>query len=691
MNRQLKKSLSISLTAITAISLQSCMIPTVNAASSEDYSYDEFYFDEKPYWLISAYNGTDEDIVLPETKDGIKILGIAEEAFKDNKVIHSVTLPESYSYMGMSAFENSSVTSVNITDNMYSIPLWAFAGCQNLTDVKFNDHIMSIDYQAFKDSSYVLPKELESKVRDKYAGILSNTYSSLEVADGIWEAFFQPAEKNIMLTEYFGEDDEVVFPDTFKGFPVNIIRMSQFPYHITSITVPESIPNVKNLGIKNLNELKSVTVKGDGKNIKLIIENEVLEELSIPRLDYKKNDRDSSFISASACKKLKKVTFTGDYDTLELFNNQFKNCPSLKELVFPKNCNKITIGNETFSECGFETLDIPYDCVLNNYSFQKNKDLTSVIFDGKAEIEGMAFRYCDALKNVTFKNGGNVKNLAFADLPTIENIDISDGLTFSPRAFNNCLNLMTINSEPAFDSKTGDFNSKYKEFILKNFNGAQDVGFINEYVKASVNRIVSEVTSTEMTDVQKAKALHDWLCANTDYDMDNINADNNHNDASVLMNEKTVCEGYASMYDLLLREAGIESYYVHSSDHAWNIINIDGHFFHSDTTWDDHYSTQKWFLRSDAEMKAEGGSHGSWSLLVPSSLHTYARETSPECDHSIGDTNTDGELNVADLVNMSAYLHGKNSPDNGNAVFYDMDFDSDITALDMVQMRKRIL
>ena len=91
-----------------------------------------------------------------------------------------------------------------------------------------------------------------------------------------------------MLTEYFGEDDEVVFPDTFKGFPVNTIRMSQFPYHITSITVPESIPNVKNLGIKNLNELKSVTVKGDGKNIKLIIENEGLEELSIPRLDYKK-------------------------------------------------------------------------------------------------------------------------------------------------------------------------------------------------------------------------------------------------------------------------------------------------------------------------------------------------------------------------------------------------------------------
>ena len=195
MNRQLKKSLSISLTAITAISLQSCMIPTVNAASSGDYSYDEFYFYEKPYWLISAYNGTDEDIVLPETKDGIKILGIAEEAFKDNKVIHSVTLPESYSYMGMSAFENSSVTSVNITDNMYSIPLWAFAGCQNLTDVKFNDHIMSIDYQAFKDSSYVLPKELESKVRDKYAGSLSNTYSLLEVADGIWRAFFQPAEK----------------------------------------------------------------------------------------------------------------------------------------------------------------------------------------------------------------------------------------------------------------------------------------------------------------------------------------------------------------------------------------------------------------------------------------------------------------------------------------------------------------
>lgn len=95
MNKHLKRSLCISLSAFTAISAQSCIIPTVSAASSEDYSYDQFYYEEEPHWLISAYNGTDADIVLPETKDGVKIIGIADGAFKGSNVIHSVTLPES--------------------------------------------------------------------------------------------------------------------------------------------------------------------------------------------------------------------------------------------------------------------------------------------------------------------------------------------------------------------------------------------------------------------------------------------------------------------------------------------------------------------------------------------------------------------------------------------------------------------
>lgn len=51
------------------------------------------------------------------------------------------------------------------------------------------------------------------------------------------------------------------------------------------------------------------------------------------------------------------------------------------------------------------------------------------------------------------------------------------------------------------------------------------------------------------------------------------------------MNDSTICEGYAKGYNLLLKAAGIESFYVHSNSHAWNIVKLGNQYFHVDTTW----------------------------------------------------------------------------------------------------------
>jgi len=52
-----------------------------------------------------------------------------------------------------------------------------------------------------------------------------------------------------------------------------------------------------------------------------------------------------------------------------------------------------------------------------------------------------------------------------------------------------------------------------------------------------------------------------------------------------------VCEGYAKTMEILLEKAGIETYYVtgkaNGGGHAWNIVKLDGDYFHIDTTWDD--------------------------------------------------------------------------------------------------------
>lgn len=96
-----------------------------------------------------------------------------------------------------------------------------------------------------------------------------------------------------------------------------------------------------------------------------------------------------------------------------------------------------------------------------------------------------------------------------------------------------------------------------------------------------------------MSDYAKATALHDYLALNIAYDYDNYQANtipaDSYNAYGALVNGVAVCEGYALAYKYLLSEVGIEAYMVKSvqMNHAWNMVKIDGKYYHVDVTWDD--------------------------------------------------------------------------------------------------------
>ena len=54
-----------------------------------------------------------------------------------------------------------------------------------------------------------------------------------------------------------------------------------------------------------------------------------------------------------------------------------------------------------------------------------------------------------------------------------------------------------------------------------------------------------------------------------------------------LCDGRAQCEGYATALNLLLRCAGIQSICVHSEDHSWNIVRINGDWYNCDVTFDD--------------------------------------------------------------------------------------------------------
>ena len=63
-----------------------------------------------------------------------------------------------------------------------------------------------------------------------------------------------------------------------------------------------------------------------------------------------------------------------------------------------------------------------------------------------------------------------------------------------------------------------------------------------------------------------------------------------------LVKKKPVCEGYARAYQYLLQKLGMEAIMVAGDcrpdgRHAWNIINMEGNYYHMDVTWGDGSNT----------------------------------------------------------------------------------------------------
>ncbi len=149
--------------------------------------------------------------------------------------------------------------------------------------------------------------------------------------------------------------------------------------------------------------------------------------------------------------------------------------------------------------------------------------------------------------------------------------------------------------------------------ILISYNDAN----VEEYLTALE---IAEVTIAQMdisylTDIGVIKAAYDYIVLNTEYDYEavenNTVSDMVNYAYGVFVNGKAVCGGYSQAYSMLLSLAGIENRYVTGSEelrHAWNMVEIDGCWYHCDVTYGDNgydgCAIYNYFLKNDEYMEA---------------------------------------------------------------------------------------
>ncbi len=113
------------------------------------------------------YGGTEpQDVVIPTEFDGREVTGIGDDAFKANKVIKSVTIPEGITYIGSHAFYDcDEITAMVIPNSVTAIGVGAFQDCDKLASVTLSTGLKAVERFTFYDctvlGNVVLPEGLE--------------------------------------------------------------------------------------------------------------------------------------------------------------------------------------------------------------------------------------------------------------------------------------------------------------------------------------------------------------------------------------------------------------------------------------------------------------------------------------------------------------------------------------------------
>ncbi len=173
-------------------------------------------------------------------------------------------------------------------------------------------------------------------------------------------------------------------------------------------------------------------------------------------------------------------------------------------------------------------------------------------------------------------------------------------------------------------------------------------------IDATVDEILARHNAHSLSDFDKIKFVNDYIVQNTVYSTDTTNSP--HSAYTVLAEGKAVCQGYALLAQKMLVKLGIESLYVVGEaggvGHAWNLVKLNGGWYHMDTTWNDPTPDRgpnnvryAYFLMSDQKLAKD---------------HTWERANYPQAV----DEQYAYMHNVSDRYEIGDYIYFSHEQDN---------------------------
>ena len=160
---------------------------------------------------------------------------------------------------------------------------------------------------------------------------------------------------------------------------------------------------------------------------------------------------------------------------------------------------------------------------------------------------------------------------------------------------------------------------------------------ISAKITSLTKQVADDVSAGTQVPWEQLAAIHDFLIRHIVYD-ESLDQNNNHV-YSALFRQITLCQGYAQSFQLIARQLGFEIRLITGvSDglgHAWNLVRIDGRWYHIDATFDDPTPDRGsigpiqyvHFLRSDSVMRSTHiWNAPDWPASLEDGAHYYRRQ-----------------------------------------------------------------
>lgn len=386
---KLKRIVASVLTAVMALPSVSAVTSYADdlAGPTDVVSDGSFEYSKVEEGLIITRCIADLITKIPDVQNGVRIVGIGDEAFAGCDGLSEIIIPDTIKSIGNNAFlgctgakkiklsknletlgENafagcSAVESVEITSSIGEIPAGTFRKCDRLKEVVIPDNITKIGdyafYQCTSLSEVTLPDSLVSIGDMAFGEMLSlNSFDAEGCGAYIYEnSMLMDSHKSEVVCASSKLEGAVAIPST-----VTLIRPGAFSAcpGITELTIPASVKKIEYGAFAS----QTLGSAGIGSSLAKIDFAEGIEYIgegafsfsSVESLLLPSTLNEIAAGAFSANYKLNRIVIPEGVETIG--ESAFMYCPELKNVSIPKSVKTIGTNAFGFTASGGEVVEV---------------------------------------------------------------------------------------------------------------------------------------------------------------------------------------------------------------------------------------------------------------------------------------------------------------------------------------------